>query len=92
MLRQAFAKWSFLPQRLHVFYNFMYKILNNLAAPNLNRMFYKMSNCPISYNLRNSVTDLVLPQPKTEFKKGAFPIMGLSFGTIYASKLKKPIL
>ena len=46
---------------------FMYKILNNLTAPNLNRMFYKMSNCPISYNLRNSDTDLVLPQPKTEF-------------------------
>ena len=51
---------------------FMYKILNNLAAPNLNRMFYKMSNCPISYNLRNSDTDLVLPQPKTEFKKKEF--------------------
>ena len=61
---------------------FMYKILNNLAAPNLNRMFYKMSNCPMSYNLRNSDTDLVLPQPKTEFKKGVFPIMGLSCGTI----------
>ena len=55
---------------------FMYKILNNLAAPNLNRMFYKMSNCPISYNLRNSDTDLVLPQPKTEFKKRSFSYNG----------------
>ena len=55
---------------------FMYKILNNLAAPNLNRMFYKMSNCPISYNLRNSDTDLELPQPKTEFKKMSFSYNG----------------
>ena len=61
---------------------FMYKILNNLAAPNLNRMFYKMSNCPISYNLRNSDTDLVIPQPKTEFKKRSFSYNGLSCGTI----------
>ena len=47
----------------------MYKILNNLAAPNLDHMFLKMRNCPISYNLRNSDTDLVLPKPKPEFKK-----------------------
>ena len=56
-------------------------------------MFYKMSNCPISYNLRNSDTDLVLSRPKTEFKKsfsynGAFLWNNLSA----ESKLKKPIL
>ena len=89
MLRQAFAKWSFLPQRLHVFYNFMYKILNNLAAPNLNRMFYKMSNCPISYNLRNSDTDLVLPQPKTEFKKRSFSYNGALFWNNLCVEAKK---
>ena len=31
-----------------------------------------MKNCPISYNLRNSDMDLVLPKPKTEFKKRSF--------------------
>ena len=71
---------------------FMYKILNNLAAPNLNSMFHKMSNCSISYNLRNSNNDLVLPKPKTEFKKRSFSYNGLSFGTIYLLKQKKPIL
>ena len=35
-------------------------------------MFLKMRNCPISYNLRNSDTDLVLLKPKTEFKKKSF--------------------
>ena len=52
---------------------FIYKmILNNLAAPNLNHMFLKMRNCLMSYNLRNSDTNLVLPKPKTEFKKRSF--------------------
>ena len=30
---------------------FIFKILNKLAAPNLNNLFLKISNCPISYNL-----------------------------------------
>ena len=68
---------------------FMYKILNNLAAPNLNRMFYKMSNCPISYNLRNSDTDLVLPQPKTEFKKRSFSYNGALFWNNLCVEAKK---
>ena len=68
---------------------FMYKILNNLAAPNLNRMFYKMSNCPISYNLRNSDTDLVLPQPKTEFKKRSFSYNGASLWNNLSVEAKK---
>ena len=68
---------------------FMYKILNNLAAPNLNRMFYKMSNCPISYNLRNSDTDLVLPQPKAEFKKRSFSYNGALFWNNLCVEAKK---
>ncbi len=39
------------------------KILNNLTAPKLNNLFFRIRNCPISYNLRNSDTDLVLPRP-----------------------------
>ena len=68
---------------------FMYKILNNLAALNLNRMFYKMSNCPISYNLRNSDIDLVLPQPKTEFKKRSFSYNGALFWNNLCVEAKK---
>ena len=55
---------------------FIYKILNNLAAPNLNNMFLKIRNCPIPYNLRNTNTDLVLPKPKTEFKKRDYSYTG----------------
>ena len=48
----------------------MYKILNNLAAQNLNHLFLKMRNCSIFYNLGNSDdTDLVLLKRKIEFKK-----------------------
>ena len=54
----------------------MYKIVNNLAAPNLDRMLLKMRNCPIFYNLQNSDTDLVLPKPETEFKKRSFSYNG----------------
>ena len=50
----------------------MLKVFNNLASPNLNRMFLKMGNYRISYNLRNSGTDLVLPKTNTEFKKKSF--------------------
>ena len=39
----------------------MYKILNNLPAPNLDHMFLKMRNFPIFYNLRDSDMDLMLP-------------------------------
>ena len=35
-----------------------------------------MSNCPISYNLRNSGTHLALPKRKTEFRKRGFAYIG----------------
>jgi hypothetical protein len=39
----------------------------NRTAPNLNNLFLKISKiCPISYNLRNSDTDLVLPVTMSE--------------------------
>ena len=67
----------------------MYKILNNVAAPNLNSMFHKMSNCPISYKLRNSNTDLVLPKPKTGFKKRSFSYNGTFFWNNLSVEEKK---
>ncbi len=55
---------------------FIYKILNNETAPNLNENFLKISDCPILHQLRNSQTDLVLPFPKSQFKKKTFSYSG----------------
>ena len=52
-------------------------------------MFLKMRNCPISYNLRNSDTDLVLPKPKTEFKKNSFSYDGAFFWNNLCVEAKK---
>ena len=64
---------------------FIHKILNNLAAINLSHMF------PISYNLRNSETDLVLSKPKTEFKNKSFSHNGAFFGITYVLRQKRQI-
>ena len=67
----------------------MYKIFNNLAAPNVNHMFLKMRNCPISYYLRNSDTDLLLLKPNTEFKKRRFSYHGALFWNNVCVETKK---
>ena len=51
---------------------FIYKILNNLTTPNLNGLFTRTSDRSIPYSLRQSDTNLVLPIPKSEFKKRSF--------------------
>ena len=55
---------------------FIYKILNNETAPNLKENFLKINDCPIIHHLRNSQTDLVLPFPKSQFKKKTFSYSG----------------
>jgi hypothetical protein len=55
---------------------FIYKILNNETAPNLKEIFLKISDYPIIHQLRNSQTDLVLPFPKSQFKKKTFSYSG----------------
>jgi hypothetical protein len=56
---------------------FIYKILNyNETSPNLKENFLKISDCPIIHQLRNSQTDLVLPFPKSQFKKKTFSYSG----------------
>ena len=55
---------------------FIYKILNNETALNLKEKFLKISDCPIIHQLRNSQTDLVLPFPKSQFKKKTFSYSG----------------
>ena len=71
---------------------FIYKILNNETAPNLKEHFSKKSDCPITHQLRNSQTDLVLPFPKSQFKKKTFSYSGALFGITYQLLQNNPIL
>ncbi len=48
---------------------FVYKVLNNSAAPTLKDSFLSRSILVNNYNLRNSQTDLALSKPKREFLK-----------------------
>ena len=47
----------------------MYKILNDDTAPNLRNSFVTRNTDQTDYFLRNSATDLKLPEPKREFLK-----------------------
>ena len=51
---------------------FVYKVLNNSAAPTLKDSFLSRSILVNNYNLRNSQTDLALSKPKREFLKKSF--------------------
>jgi hypothetical protein len=71
---------------------FIYKILNNETAPNLKEIFLKISDCPI-IQLRNSQTDLViLPFPKSEFKKMTCSYSGATLWNNLPSLQNNPIL
>ena len=48
----------------------MYKILNDLSAPQLNNSFVKLNDTIINY------TDLALPRPYTNFLKRSFKYSG----------------
>ena len=54
----------------------MYKILNDLSAPQLSNSFVKLNDTNINYNLRNIETDLALPRPYTKFLKRSFKYSG----------------
>ena len=55
---------------------FMYKIINDHAAPNLRHSFRLYNEGDTIHDLRNHVTDLVLPKPKREFGKRSFKYNG----------------
>jgi hypothetical protein len=55
---------------------YMYKIINDHAAPNLKQLFRRCSEGDSPYDLRNRETDLVLPKPKKEFLKISFKYNG----------------
>ena len=57
--------------------SFLYKTLNEQAAPTLAKLFVKIKeNENLSYILRNSATDLALPGPKRNFLKRSFGYSG----------------
>ena len=56
----------------------MYKILNDLSAPQLSNSFVKLNDTNINYNLRKIETDLWLafPRPYKDFLKRSFKYSG----------------
>ena len=70
-------KWKTLEtRRFHTKATLMYKILNDLSAPQLSNSFVKLNDTNINYNLRNLETDLALPRPYTNFLKRSFKYSG----------------
>ena len=70
-------KWKTLEtRRFHTKATLMYKILNDLSAPQLSNSFVKLDDTNINYNLRNIETDLALPRPYTNFLKRSFRYSG----------------
>ena len=61
--------WESLDQRRNYTKSiYMYKIINDHAAPNLKQLFRRCNEGDNSlYDLRNSETDLILLKPKKEF-------------------------
>jgi hypothetical protein len=76
--------WESLDQRRNYTKSiYMYKIINDHAAPNLKQLFRRCSEGDSLCDLRNRETDLVLPKPKKEFL-----VMELSIGIICLLKQK----
>ena len=70
-------KWKTLEtRRFHTKATLIYKILNDLSAPQLSNSFVKLNDTNINYNLRNIETDLALPRPYTNFLKRSFKYSG----------------
>ena len=69
--------WESLDQRRDYIKSiYMYKIINDLAAPNLKQLFRRCNEGDSPYELRNRVTDLILPKPKKEFLRKSFKYNG----------------
>ena len=77
-------KWKTLKtRRFHTKATLMYKILNDLSAPQLSKSFVKLNDTNVNYNLRNIETDLARPRPYTNFLKRSLSIVVQCFGTIF---------
>ena len=70
-------KWKTLEtRRFHTKATLMYKILNDLSAPQLSNSLVKLNDTNINYNLRNIETDLALPRPYINFLERSFKYSG----------------
>ena len=59
---------------------FMYKVLNDHAAPNLKQSFHQRNLTQNTYNLRNSEFGLSIPKPRTEYLRRSYaPCYGMTF-------------
>ena len=73
-------KWKTLEtRRFHTKATLMYKILNDLSAPQLSNAFLKLNDTNIKYNGRNLETDLALPRPYTNYLQRSFKYSGAMF-------------
>ena len=70
---------------------YMYKIINVFAVPNLKQLFRRCNEGDSPYELKNRVTDLILPKPKKEFLKGSFKYNGAINWNNYLLKSKQPV-
>ena len=66
-------------RRLYIKSVFMYRIFNNYTAPTPKESFHKLCEYQKTYNIRNTNTDLPLPQPKKAFFKKSFRYSGALF-------------
>ena len=69
----------------------MYKIINDLAAPNLKQLFRPCNEGDSPYELRNCDTDLILINARKNFLIEVSNIMELTIRIIYLQKLKQPL-
>ena len=77
-------KWKTLEtRRFRAKATLMYKILNDLSAPQLSNSFVKLNATNINYYLRNIETDLALPRPYTNFLSAVLDIVVQCSGTIF---------
>ncbi|XP_044183319.1 uncharacterized protein LOC122963992 [Acropora millepora] len=84
-------KWKTLEtRRFHAKATLMYKILNDLSAPQLSNSFVKPNATYINYNLRNIETDLALPRPYTNFLKRSFRYSGAMLWNNLSYEAKTP--
>ncbi len=76
---QLLAKQLAHTQYLILIYSYSiysYSILNDHTAPGLRGSFVRREIDQTNYHLRNTATDLTIPQPKREFLKKSFKYSG----------------
>ena len=69
---------------------FMYKVLNDHAAPSLKESFYERNVMQNRYNLRNSEYDLTIPRSRTEYLRRNFKYSGAMLWNDLSFEAKSP--